>query len=200
MFYFWRFNSEVMKFNKSVLFSFGILVVIASIYRAWPDRPFGFAPQWAMAVFAGAVMKDKKWAFALPLLSMLISDTLYQVLYNNGASQIWGFYKGQWSNYLLFVSLTVFGFMIASRITVGKILAASLAAPSAFFLLSNFAVWIGGGGYQRPQTFEGLMMCYMDGVPFYQMSLLATPLFGAILFGAYYLVNQSAFKTEKQVA
>ena len=188
-----------MKRNKSVLLAFGLLILACSLYRAWPDRPFGFAPQWAMAVFAGAVIKNKKWAFLLPLISMLISDTLYQILYNNGISQIWGFYGGQWLNYLLFASLTVFGFLIANRINVKNVLAASLAAPSAFFLISNFTVWARGGGYHRPKTFEGLMQCYGDGVPFYQMSLLATPFFCAVLFGVYYLVNQKAVRA-KQVA
>ncbi len=186
--------------NKSVLLTFGLLILTCSLYRAWPDRPFGFAPQWAMAVFAGAIVKDKKWALLLPLLSMLVSDTVYQILYYNGIGQIWGFYGGQWLNYLLFMSLTVFGFMIANRITVVNVLAASLAAPSAFFLLSNFTVWAGGGGYHRPMTADGLLQCYADGVPFYQMSLLATPVFSAVLFGVYFLVNQKALQTRREIA
>jgi len=189
-----------MKLNKSVLLAFGLLILASSLYRVWPDRPFGFAPQWAMAVFAGAVIKDKRWAFLLPLLSMLISDTIYQVLYYNGASQIWGFYGGQWLNYLLFGFLTVFGFLIAKRINVLNVLAASLAAPSAFFLLSNFTVWASGGGYHRPFTGAGLMQCYADGLPFYQMSLLATPVFATVLFGVYFLLNQKAVQARKGLA
>ena len=189
-----------MKLNRSVLLAFGLLILASSLYRVWPERPFGFAPQWAMAVFAGAVVKDKKWAFLLPLLSMLVSDTVYQVLYANGVSQIWGFYGGQWLNYLLFGSLTVFGFLIAKRLSVVNVLAASLAAPSAFFLLSNFSVWISGGGYHRPLTGSGLLQCYADGIPFYQMSLLATPVFAAVLFGAYFLVNQKAVQTRNEIA
>ena len=82
-----------MKQNRSALLALGLLILTASLYRAWPDRPFGFAPQWALAVFGGAVIKDKKLAFIFPLLSMFISDTLYQLLFQNGASQIWGFYE-----------------------------------------------------------------------------------------------------------
>ena len=63
-----------MKLNKSVLIAFGLLILSASLYRAWPGRPFGFAPQMAMALFAGAMIKDKRWAFVLPLLSMFLSD------------------------------------------------------------------------------------------------------------------------------
>ncbi|WP_323825029.1 DUF6580 family putative transport protein, partial [Pseudomonas aeruginosa] len=71
----------------------------------------GFAPQIAVALFAGSLcVNNKKWAFLLPLLSMLISDSLYELLYINGLTDIRGFYKGQWINYLLILSTTCFGF------------------------------------------------------------------------------------------
>src|SRR5687768_17055719 len=92
-------KQQVMKFNKSVLLAFGLLILSASLYRVWDGRPWGFAPQWAMAVFAGAVIKDKKWAVVLPLLSMFLSDALYQVLYTYGLTNIYGFYDGQILNY-----------------------------------------------------------------------------------------------------
>lgn len=177
------------------MLAFGLLILSASLYRVWPDRPFGFAPQWAMAVFGGAIIKDKRWAFILPLLSMFISDTLYQLMYQNGASQIWGFYEGQVSNYILFGSLAVFGLMIR-KISWTKIMAASLAAPSAFFLISNLMVWMGGGGYHRAT----LMETYADGVPFYQMSLLATPVFSFLLFGLYYLIKDHSLVIKQKLA
>src|SRR6476661_11276776 len=101
-----------MKLNKSVLIAFGLLILSASLYRAWPGRPFGFAPQMAMALFAGSMIKDKRWAIVLPLLSMLISDVLYQALYMNGLTAIKGFYTGQWLNYLLIAGITLFGFLL----------------------------------------------------------------------------------------
>lgn len=179
-----------MKLNKSFVFSLIILVIAASLYRIWPERPYGFAPQWAMAVFAGAVVKNRKLAILLPLLSMFISDALYQVLYLNGVSSIPGFYEGQVLNYVLFGSLVVFGMMIR-HINVKNLLAASLAAPSAFFLISNFIVWAGGGGYARPKSFYGLLQAYSDGVPFYQMSLISTVVFSFAFFGAYLLMKRT---------
>lgn len=184
-----------MKQNKSLLLALGLLILSASLYRVWPDRPFGFAPQWAMAVFGGAVIKDKRLAFLFPLLSIFISDTIYQLMFQSGATQIWGFYEGQWSNYLLFASLTVFGLMIR-KINWIKIIAASLAAPSAYFLISNFLVWIGGGGYHRAT----LMQAYVDGIPFYQMSLVATLVFSGVLFGAYFLIRNQSFQPKQQLA
>jgi hypothetical protein len=70
---------------------------------------------------------------------------------------------------------------------VASVTLAFLAGPTTYFVLSNFSVWAFGGGWNRPKTFAGLMQCYVDGVPFYSNSLLATFIFGAVLFGAYSL-------------
>ena len=102
--YFCRKSFE-MKFNKSVLVAFILLVVVASFCRV-----LGYAPQLAMAVFAGTVIKDKRLAFALPLVSMLISDVLYEVLFSYGYTNYGGFYEGQLINYILVGSLTFIGF------------------------------------------------------------------------------------------
>jgi hypothetical protein len=145
-----------------------------------------------MAIFGGAVIKDKKFAFLLPLLSMFVSDALYEVLYRNGVGNIKGFYEGQVFNYILFGSLTIFGFMI-KKFNVSRIALASFIAPTVFFFISNFMVWISSSpdaGYQRPKTFNGLLMCYNDGLPFYTWSLASTFIFSAILFGAYLLVRK----------
>jgi hypothetical protein len=181
-----------MKLNKSLIWTLLLLTLVAALYRIIPNRPWGFAPQWAMAVFAGAVIKDKKWAFIIPVLSMFISDVLYQILYVNGLTPISGFYDGQWQNYLLFAMLAVFGMMIR-KINLLNVFAASLAAPTFYFILSNFVLWAGWSGtrgFGRPKTFSGLMQCYTDALPFYRTSLIATVVFSAILFGTYYLVNK----------
>jgi hypothetical protein len=175
-----------MKQNRSVLFVFFILIVVASVYRAWDGRPWGFVPQIAMALFGGAVIRDRKLAFVLPLLSMLLSDLLYEVLYRNGMSEIKGFYEGQVVNYLLFAGMTFVGFWMRN-LHIGRIAAGTLIAPTVYFLLSNFYVWIDGGGYHRPKTFSGLMQCYADGLPFYRGYLLGTLFFSTVLFGLYLL-------------
>lgn len=180
-----------MKLNKNVIVSLVLLVVIAAIYRIIPGRPYGFAPQIAMSLFGGALfVKDKKWAFALPLISMFISDALYQILYTNGLTPIRGFYSGQWVNYLLFVGLVVIGFAVKMNKAI-SILLGSIAAPTAFFLISNFLVWVNGGGYHHPKTFAGMIACYADAFPFYLNSLAGTVVFATVLFGGYQLIKQT---------
>lgn len=179
-----------MKKGRNTLSVFLMLVVVAALYRIIPGRPYGFAPQIAMAVFAGAVIKTKRVAFILPVLSMLLSDALYQLLYYAGLSPIWGFYEGQFVNYLLFGLLVVVGFFI-KKINLTNIAIASVSAPTVYFLLSNFLVWFSGGGYHRPKTFEGLMLAYQDGLPFYLNSVVGTLFFAGLFFGGYYLIQHS---------
>ncbi len=91
-----------MKINKSIVITLILLIVVAALYRVIPDRRMGFAPHIAMALFGGSVVKDKRWAFALPIFSMFLSDLLYQGLFNAGISSTPGFYDGQFTNYVLF--------------------------------------------------------------------------------------------------
>lgn len=189
-----------MKIEKSVLLSFILLLVVASLYRIMPGRPAGFAPQIAMALFAGSIVKDKKFSFILPLLSMLVSDLLYEALYQANLSGLQGFYKGQWINYILIATVTIIGFGI-SRNNIIKIIAGSLAGATFFFIASNFAVWIGGGlalnNLPYPKTFDGLMNCYVSALPFYQMSIYSTLFFSGVLFGGFYLLHKYVVKTSE---
>lgn len=185
-----------MKTNRSLVTALVLTLVLSIIYRVLPNRPPGFAPQIAIALFGGALfIKNKKWAFLMPLVSMFLSDLLYEGLYRNGLAAYPGFYSGQWVNYLLITGLALFGFMVRSH-KLSNVFAGSLAAPTSYFLVSNFMVWTGGGGLQRPKTFAGLMQCYTDAFPFYVNSLIATAVFAAILFGSYYLLNNGMLKKQ----
>ncbi len=189
-----------MKIDKSIVASFVLLVVIASLYRIMPGRPLGFAPQIAMALFSGSIFKDKKFSFLLPILSMLVSDIIYEVLFQFNISSIAGFYNGQVLNYILFAAVTVIGFMIKKE-NLLHIAAGSIAGATFYFIASNFVVWIGGGlalnNLPYSKTWDGLMACYAAAVPFYTGSLFATLFFSAILFGGYFLINK--YTVEKQV-
>ena len=193
-----------MKPNRSAILSFVLLILVASLYRVWDGRPIGFAPQMAMAIFAGAIIKDKRWALLMPLLSMLLSDVIYQILYVNGLSTIKGFYSGIWSNYVLIAGLTCFGFLM-KRITVLNVIGFSISGSVLFFILSNFSVWISGGGFGRPITFEGFLLCYQDALTFYRdyglikgfagNFIIGDLFFSAVLFGSYFLLKKPILKT-----
>jgi hypothetical protein len=184
-----------MKRSRQLIPFFAILIAITALYRVIPfeSRPVWLgAPQLALALFAGSVIKNRKWAFAVPLISLLLSDLLMQVLHSAGITPGYpGFYEGQIFNYVLISLLTVVGFFVNNR-KVTSITSGMFAAPTLFFLVSNFGVWASGGGLQRAKTFSGLIQCYADGIPFYGYSLLTMAVFGTVLFGSYTLFASAA--------
>jgi len=192
-----------MKLNRSNLLILFILILACALYRVWDSRPMGFAPQIAMALFAGSVSKDKRFAFLFPILSLFISDLIYQILYIQGLSTIKGFYSGQWQNYLLIASITIIGFFI-NKNKIGQIFIGSLAGAVYFFLISNFMVWVGGGwdinNQPYPRSFSGLMLCYTEALPFFKWSVLSTLVFNGVFFGSFYLLGKSLLKKEMQAA
>lgn len=186
-----------MSFSRNNLLAFSLLIVITAVFRMIPyDFRAGMlgAPQIAMAIFAGSVIKERKWAFALPVLSMFLSDLVIQIIHWNNPAMMPGFYEGQFINYLLVASLTVIGFFISKK-NVLEIGAGAIAAPSVFFILSNFAVWAGNGGYKRAKTVNGLLQSFQDGLPFYKIDLVSCLVWSTVLFGSYYLLTATSKKT-----
>lgn len=187
-----------MKLNRSTIIYLVVLIAAASVYRAFDNRMWGFAPQIAMALFGGMAIRNKAWAFALPLFSLFISDVIYEILYTKGLTPIRGFYDGQLMNYIVMASVTLIGFLL-KKVNIQNIVLGSLIAPVYFFLVSNFMVWAGVGVDLYPRTWAGLVECYTQALPFFKGSLLSTFFFSAIFFGVYYFVNRSAKHKVTQV-
>ena len=175
--------------RKNTIITILLLIAVTAIFRV----VLGFAPQIAVAVFSGALFANqgnKKMAFILPLLSMLVSDILFQVLYTLHLSAIEGFYGvDQLVNYAMIAGLAIVGFS-AKQFKFVNILTANIAAPIVFFLVSNLFVWATNGGWHHSITFSGLVACYVDGLPFLWKSIASTAVFGTLFFGAAYLLSR----------
>lgn len=181
-----------MKSSNRLITIFAFLIAISALYRVIPfeSRPVWLgAPQLALALFAGSVIKNRTWAFAVPLISMLLSDILMQVLHSAGLTPGYpGFYAGQFFNYALICLLTVVGFFVDNQ-KVTSVVSGMFATPTLFFLLSNFGVWAWGGGLHRAKNAGGLLQTYIDGLPFYGYSLLTMAVFGTLFFAGYQLIS-----------
>ena len=152
----------------------------------------GFSPVIAIALFAGMIVKQKDFSFLLPLLALFLSDAAIELLYRTGNFEYAGFYGGQWKNYLLLLGCTFIGWMVKGR-NYGSLLTGAVAAPTVYFLVSNFMVWQATTEAIYPKTFGGLMTCYDMALPFYRNSLLATLVFLPLILGAYnYFLNRKA--------
>lgn len=169
-----------MKLTKQTILFLFILVALSTLVKiicAPQINLSGFTCVMAVSLFAGLIIKDKTHAFILPLITLLTSDIILQVLHVLNVFPYAGFYSGQIINYILFMLLTLIGIGLRNYKTAG-IVAAAFIGPTVFFLLSNFFVWKTQAaimGYN--QDISGLMQSYTFGLPFYRNSLISTFVF-----------------------
>jgi len=187
-----------MKINRRLLVFTAVLVVLATACKFFfgPDITWsGFSPVIAIALLAGFISREKGSSFVLPLLALFISDALIQVLYLTGNFEYAGFYGGQWKNYLLLLSATLFGWMLKGNRYSGLV-AGGFLTPTVYFLVSNYMVWQGTTEAVYAKSFNGLMTCYEAGLPFYKNSLAAMLVFLPVILLVYnYLVKKKAVLT-----
>ncbi len=168
-----------------------VLLVVAAAISKVLIYPKTFTPMLAIAVFAGAVIKDKKLAFALPLFAMFLSDLMFEV--SGIAKGFWGW--GQLTGYAIFALITIIAGQM-KKVTVVNVVFHSLLAPVLFYILSNTAYFfLDNPAYLTyTQDFDGYKNAMIAGLPFLRMSILSTFVFSAVLFGSYYGVEKFAFK------
>lgn len=180
-----------MKINgKFILFTV-ILVAITTLCKFFfgPQLSWsGFSPVIAIALFSGFIIRKKDYSFLLPLLALLLSDAIIQVLYNLGEFPYAGFYQGQWKNYLILMLSTLMGWSLKGK-DYGRLAIGAVAAPTVFFLVSNFNVWL-NSEVVYAKSFSGLMSCYAAGLPFYKNALIATVVFLPVILFAYNRLTQ----------
>jgi hypothetical protein len=156
----------------------------------------------ASALFGGIVIKNKRLAYLLPLLTLFLTDVFFQLF-----TSIQGFYGGQmFFVYGAFLLITFVGTLI-KKINALNILLAAISTGALFFLISNLGVWILSTMY--PHTGAGLIACYAAAIPFYKNDLfgsfalntiLGNVFFTGVLFGAWAIIKQTTFQQNKQLA
>ena len=183
------------KQSTSTLLMAALLIIIAALSRVFL-YPHNFSPIIGMAIFAGAVIKDRRLAFALPLLAMFLSDVLFEVF--NIAPGFWGW--GQLVGYGILALITVIAFSM-KKINVLTIAGYSVGSSLLFFLLSNSAFFVFDNPIYHlyPQNFSGYIGSLVGGLPFLRTGVVADLVYSCVLFGTYYLVQHYAFN-KKAVA
>ena len=170
-------NSEDSRHNLlyRLLLALAIIVIAAALRIA--PHPWNFTPVGAMALFSGAIIKDRRLAFAFPLLALFAGDLFV------------GFYKPSlmlivYASFLLSVGI---GLSLRRRRTTLRIAGATLLGSAQFFLVSNFAVWWLLDSY--PKTGAGLASCYAAGLPLFKNTLAGDACYAALLFGLFALAE-----------
>ena len=151
------------------------MIALAAALRIAP-HPWNFTPVGAMALFSGAIIRDRRLAFFFPILALFVGDIFI------------GFHKLMPVVYASFLVSVAIGFWLRDRRTVGRITAATLLGAIQFFLVTNFAVWAFGLSY--PRNSAGLLACYIAGIPFFWNTLAGDAVYAALFFGGFALAER----------
>lgn len=172
------------------------------------DLP-NFKPLAAIALFSGFYFRSLPMALAATALSLLISDSLI-------GSYDWPIAASVYGSLLVgcvvgrsFIGRSATGSTSAAddakhttdtletsaknrdnhapAALLSKSAIAALAMSCLFFVVTNFAVWATGSWY--PTSFEGLVGCYANAVPFFKYTAAGDLAFTCGLFGVYALVS-----------
>jgi uncharacterized membrane protein YbhN (UPF0104 family) len=119
-------------------------------------------------------------------MAVLMATDYYLTTYAYHYAFRWQAYVTTWAWYLMAMALGLI--LLHARTTFVRGAAAALLGPTSFFVVSNYAVWAGGGLY--PHTLGGLGACYAAAIPFYRNDLLSTALVVAAAFGVPVLLRR----------
>ena len=151
-----------------------LFFVVSIIARSIPHIP-NMAPIGALALWSGAYL-PKRWGWMLPIAAMFLSDWAQ------------GFYS--WKLMVVvygsFALYSFIGWSLRVRQDPLRFVTATIGASTAFFLVTNFAVWSFSNWY--PHSTSGLLWAYTLGLPFFRNTLLGDLGYTVLLFGAYQFV------------
>jgi hypothetical protein len=151
------------------------------------------APAAAVALFCGAVFRDRLLAFGVPVVGMLLADSMIE----------WD--RSMIGVYLSLLAIVGAGMWVRVRgRKPSAVLCGALGGSLLFFLVTNFQYWLTSdpslGIYHTPRTFAGLAQAYAQAIPFFRATLVGDLLYSGVLFGAYAFAAARSPKVAKAAA
>ena len=153
-----------------------LLVAAATASRLIP-HPANFTAIGAMALFSGALFRDKRLAFLLPLVAMMATDLIL------------GFHASMIPVYACFAITVFIGMKIQNRQSAITVAAGSLVSSVVFFLVTNLPFWYADMSLY-PLTWKGLLESYTAALPFFGNQLSGDLFYNAVLFGSCFALSK----------
>ena len=130
--------------------------------------------------------KDKKAKFFIFLVSIFILSQfrLIEHPWNFTPVLAFGILAGYYLRSIAYGYGLIIASMILGDLIIGKYLKqlklfqlvfSGIASSVIFFIISNFGVWLLSGFYSL--NFQGLLECYVAGIPFFRSTLISTLIF-----------------------
>jgi hypothetical protein len=158
-----------------------LLLLAALLSRVIPHSGwFGFTAVGGSLLYFGA---RRNWREMLLPVAALAAVDYYLTVFAYGYSFHAQDYLVTWGWYA--AAIVLGRILLGSKVSVLRVASAAILGPSSFFLVSNYAVWLGShypGGMYAPGL-GGLLTCYVAGLPFYGRDLVSTGLVLTLAFG-----------------
>jgi hypothetical protein len=174
-------SREKSKFQ--LLFSL-FLILAGATARLLPHPP-NFTPLAAIALFGGKQL-PKRLSLIIPLLALFLSDLIIG-LYS---------WKIMLAVYTGFIISALLGWLMRKKFSPARLAGLTLASSTTFFLLTNAAVWAFSPIY--PNTFQGLMLSYWYGLPFFRNELMGNLFYVTLIFGCFEIVKIISAQLRRQ--
>jgi hypothetical protein len=184
-------NREHQQQSVSDLLVFALLVAIGVAGR-WGQPQWEVTPTAAAAVFAGFYFSRLSVALLVPIAMLVISDLLLPAYNSRGVmfatyavmtAPVW---LGRWMR----------GEQRATALA-GKAVLCGFLPATAFFVVTNFAVWAFQSDYDK--SLAGLAECYWAAVPFYRW-MLAGDVFYMSVLATCFIAAQATIRRTRLVA
>lgn len=175
------------------LLCFILAIALLRIANAAQLTPFAnYTPIGALGLFGGAYFSSRWKAFALPVLTLLVSDLVINKVIFQG--KYGAMYDSWYWIYGIFALIVLFGKVILQKINVKNVVLAAIIASVSHWILADLTVWIGGGTDLRTmlplsRDWAGLQQCLIQGFPYMKNFLVGTLAYSGIMFGAFELLQ-----------
>lgn len=155
-----------------------------------------FAPLAAMAL-CGAAYLPRRYAFAIPMAALLVSDVVLNTHYGFPLVNVFVL-----SHYLAFALIGGLGMLLRDRAELKTLLPASIAASLIFYFVTNCVSWVFDPGYAK--TFAGFIQAQTIGLPVYGGStptwmFLRNSLLSDLFFTALFVACMSFGRSSARV-
>lgn len=136
----------------------------------------------AVALFGSNYLRGKT-KYILPLFIMWVSDLFLNNIFYASYFESFQFFGDIWV-YAGFLVVVLIGHFIMRKPSWFSLMGAGIGGGIIFYLITNFGVWIHpASGY--PKDIGGLVLSYVNGIPFLRNTILGNLVYGITLFGIY---------------
>ena len=168
-------NKHINNPNRILIAVIYGLILFTVLSKLLP-HPYNFTSMGALSLFAGAFL-PARFAWSVPIFCLIVSDV------------VGGFYNPvvMFFVYLgFFVNTFVGTYFLQINRSVIRITGCGFIAAFIFYVISNFGMWLSGLAY--PMTLQGLIECYINGLPYLKNTIGGNIIYSYFLFGTYHII------------